>query len=212
MEIKEIQEEEVIGEIYREVSTIERKKRHSAGSGSGNSSQLLDRSQQIKSKRNTAPNITTDKITHKMDIIKPQLAELLHPIENEYDISLKYIQAPILGTTDIKIIYSDKRNEIQSPNNMSLINVPCFFMQSSYCNYQGSLYISGGIELVDSNYPSNVFLKYDVTSNMMQTLPNMPIARANHTMVGKNNFIYFIGGRNTKQCCRYNVVSKLWDI
>jgi hypothetical protein len=80
----------------------------------------------------------------------------------QYYLKKDFILCPIPGTTKIKIVTDDEKDEniltIFFPKD---IGISCFLDNCAHCNYEGKLYISGGIiennEKTNSN--NNIFLR-----------------------------------------------------
>ena len=126
-------------------------------------------------------------------------------------IELPHILAPIRQTNEIKILYLDHSTQTKKITFPVFLSPAYFLEKSAHCNYEGKLYISGGIEIKNSEIPSPSLLKYDLSNDSLIKLSNLITPRFNHTMKTHGNYIYVVGGRNNKSCERYVVSLNKWE-
>lgn len=125
---------------------------------------------------------------------------------------LPFIVSPIPNTNKLKAFYLNKTTSTLQVSFPSLYGTSIFYPNTSHCNYNSSLYISGGIESTTPLTQSSSLFKYDSLSNTLFKLHNMHIPRHNHTMKAHNNIIYAIGGYNTNTCERYIIPTNKWEL
>ena len=125
---------------------------------------------------------------------------------------LPFILSPIPNTNKLKAFYLNKTTSTLQISFPILYGTSVFYPNTSHCNYNSSLYISGGIKSTNPLTPSSSLFKYDSSSNTLFKLQNMHIPRHNHTMKAHNDIIYAIGGYNTNTCERYFIPTNKWEL
>ena len=131
--------------------------------------------------------------------------------ENINDFS--YIMIPLKETNIIKVYRTDNSYETKYITFPKLLSINNFLQGCSHCNYNGILYISGGIYSntnTNTNSSSNLFFSYNYNTNTFTSLESMLTSHVNHSMIGYKGYIYVIGGVNNKHCERYNIKSNKW--
>ena len=137
----------------------------------------------------------------------------------QYFLKKQFILCPILGTNKIKFITEEEKDEsiieINFPKNLGISK---FLKNSSYCNYNKRLYISGGILENDTNSYSNKFYIIDLFQpsldgnyTFISKLSPMKYSRINHSMIGYNDKIYSVGGENNDTVECYNIKTNTWE-
>jgi hypothetical protein len=154
----------------------------------------------------TTTQLSTNKVEKNINIqtIKDEK-------QKQTQIELPHILAPIRQTNEIKILYLDHSTQNKKITFPVFLHPPYFLEKSAHCNYEGKLYISGGIENSQSEKPSSSLLKYDLSNDSLIKLSNLITPRFNHTMKTFGNYIYAVGGRNNKSCERYVVSLNKWE-
>ena len=86
-----------------------------------------------------------------------------------------------------------------------------FVQGGAYCNYENSLYFSGGQDYIKD--AGKLFLLININElgkNAIQ-LPEMKYSHYNHSMIGNKGKIYVIGGYGSNKCEVYDIASKTWN-
>ena len=88
-----------------------------------------------------------------------------------------------------------------------------FPLGGAYCNYENSLYFSGGQDYIKE--ASKLFLsimKNDLNdyNEKAKKLPLMKNSHWNHSMIADKGKIYVIGGYNSNKCEFYDIANKSW--
>ena len=144
----------------------------------------------------------------------------------QYYLKKDFILCPIPGTTKIKIVTDDEKDEniltIFFPKD---IGISCFLDNCAHCNYEGKLYISGGIiennEKTNSN--NNISTNKLFVIDLFQTslegensfiteLSPMSHPRNKHSMIGFGEYIYAVGGENSDTVERYDIKNNTWEL
>ena len=104
---------------------------------------------------------------------------------------------------EIKINFSDFSKEDPIINE--------FPNGGSYCNYENSLYFTGGQEYIKE--AGKLFLSISNTSLVQNAikLPLMKNYHWNHSMIAHKGKIYVIGGYNSNKCEYYDIENKKWN-
>ena len=133
----------------------------------------------------------------------------------EYYLNKEFILCPIPTTNKLKIITSKESDEntisLNFPNNFGISSFLC---DSSYCNHNRKLYISGGG--VDSKLVTNKFFMIDLSNknkkndSYIYELSPMIYSRNNHSMIAKENEIYVVGGDDQNTVEKYNIRENKW--
>lgn len=115
---------------------------------------------------------------------------------------------PFAKTKTVYIITtnSEDKKDIDFP---AISRIKAFYDKASHCNHKNKLYITGG-EGTDGN-PINTFLKYDPSYFNVVVMPKMENARACHSMIGHEDYIYAVGGANTNTAERFNTNTMRWE-
>ena len=130
------------------------------------------------------------------DIKKPtKVVSVIYPYENSNQISYEMENGQKI---DINVAFPS----------LSIIKV--FPEKSSHCNYQGKLYITGGIDPI-SKAETNCALMFEPSYKNVVMIPSMTKARSCHSMIGNEEYIYVVGGYKTNTCEKFNLFSQTWE-
>jgi hypothetical protein len=152
----------------------------------------------------------TSKILEKTQISSNlntlKLAEKKFPIAFMYPVyKTNIIKAAVDKNTvqEIKINFSDFSKEDPIINE--------FPNGGAYCNYENTLYFTGGQEYIKE--AGKLFLSISDTS-LSQTAIKLPLMNNyhwNHSMIAHKGKIYVIGGYNSNKCEYYDIENKSWN-
>ena len=131
---------------------------------------------------------------------------------NDYDIDsdLQYIK-PIQGTNELQI-YEPSNNTIikRKPKNFENIPFNYFLIGCRSIFLYNKLFISGGVD--KENKPTKLFLFYNIQTNTLKCLKEMPTAHAYHSIYYIQNYecIVVIGGESSNNCEVYDLKNECW--
>ena len=135
-------------------------------------------------------------------------------INIEYYLNKEFILCPIPSTKKLKIITAIESDEntisLNFPNNFGFSSFLC---DSSYCNHNRKIYISGG---VDSKFFIKKFFMIDLSNinkkndSYIYELSPMIYSRCNHSMIAQGNEIYAVGGDDSNTVEKYNIRENKW--
>ena len=83
-----------------------------------------------------------------------------------------------------------------------------FLEENSFCNYKNKIYISGGLY---KNNTTTYFIKYDPSYKTVINMSSMNIKKSKHSMIGYDDKIYSIGGKNNNKCEYYDIKEMKWE-
>ena len=167
-------------------------------------------------------DISLEQTNESKKQLNPNIISTENFVNIQYYLKKNFILCPILGTNKLKIITEDEKDEgfisISFPKR---IGISTFLSNSSYCNYNKKLYISGGYlekNNKDTNALSNKLYVIDLFQSSLEgnysfisELPPMTFSRINHSMIGHEDKIYCIGGENNDTVERYDIKSNTWE-
>ena len=167
-------------------------------------------------------DISLEQTNESKKQLNPDIISTENFVNIQYYLKKNFILCPILGTDKLKIITEDEKDEgfisISFPKR---IGISTFLSNSSYCNYNKKLYISGGYlekNNKDTNALSNKLYVIDLFQSSLEgnysfisELPPMTFSRINHSMIGHEDKIYCIGGENNDTVERYDIKSNTWE-
>ena len=126
-------------------------------------------------------------------------------------INKEYILAPIHQTNYIKLITSDEDAKIiplKFPNNLEINE---FLRDSSYCNHNKNLYITGGISNNKKKTDISLLVNLNLKENQIIKLSSMNYIRSGHSMISYDNYLFAVGGENQSSVERYNISDNIWE-
>lgn len=138
------------------------------------------------------------KIPSKDDtnIKKPtKVVSVIYPYENSNQISYEMENGQKIDTN------------VEFP---SLSRIKVFPEKSAHCNYQGTLYITGGTNPIDKT-EINYALKFEPSYKNVVMISSMTKNRSCHSMIGNEDYIYAIGGYKTNTCEKFNLSTQTWE-
>ena len=114
----------------------------------------------------------------------------------------------IKGAIDKNTVQEIKINFSEFEAGDPLINE--FPNGGAYCNYDNSLYFTGGQEYIKD--ASKVFLSIQKNVHFQNAtkLPLMKNSHWNHSMIANKDKIYVIGGYNSNKCEVYDMTTQTW--
>ena len=137
--------------------------------------------------------------TEKNDIIKEEQVEYIgKPFSNPFEIYIFEIGKKIIK----KIKYGTEKAR--------KLELDKFGIDSSYCNGNNYLFISGGIDPINKK-EINLFWIFDLKKNSPKNIINMPLTKKNHSMIYINKKVYIIGG-NDGQTMYYDTIKENIEI
>ena len=86
-----------------------------------------------------------------------------------------------------------------------------FVQGGAYCNYENSLYFSGGQDYIKDAGKSFFLININELGKNAIKLPDMKYSHSNHSMIGNKGKIYVIGGFGSNKCEVYDIASKTWN-
>ena len=86
-----------------------------------------------------------------------------------------------------------------------------FFQGGAYCNYENSLYITGGKDYIKDAGKSFIYINVKDMGKKANQLPEMKFSHSNHSMIGNKGKLYVIGGINSNKCEVYDIASQTWS-
>ena len=86
-----------------------------------------------------------------------------------------------------------------------------FVQGGAYCNYENSLYFSGGQDYIKDVGKSFFLININELGKNAIKLPDMKYSHSNHSMIGNKGKIYVIGGFGSNKCEVYDIASKTWN-
>ena len=88
-----------------------------------------------------------------------------------------------------------------------------FPQNGAFCNYDKSLYFTGGQETQKG--VGKIFLKVSISQNdssvKLAKLPSMIYSHWNHSMISNGNYIFVVGGYNSNKCEYFNLKTLKWE-
>ena len=120
------------------------------------------------------------------------------------------IMTPIKQTNSVKVMLEDGTLETKQAKFPLMVGTNNFYISSAHCNLNGTLYVTGGVEIKGSTASSSTLFKFDYDSKSIIRLTNMLIPRHNHTMISSGDYLYVVGGYNNNSAERYNIKTNLW--
>ena len=85
-----------------------------------------------------------------------------------------------------------------------------FFQGGAYCNYENSLYITGGKDYIKDAGKSFIYINTKELGQNAKKLPEMKFSHSNHSMIGNKGKLYVIGGINSNKCEVFDIASQTW--
>ena len=86
-----------------------------------------------------------------------------------------------------------------------------FVQGGAYCNYENSLYITGGQEFVKDAGKSFIVIRNNDPSKNAIKFPDMKYSHWNHSMIADKGKIYVIGGYGSNKCEVFDISSNSWS-
>lgn len=86
-----------------------------------------------------------------------------------------------------------------------------FAQGGAYCNYENSLYFSGGQDYIKDAGKLFFLININDFGKNAIKLPDMKYSHYNHSMIGNKGKIYVIGGYCSNKCEVYDIASKTWS-
>lgn len=113
------------------------------------------------------------------------------------------------GTRSI-VGYNERTEEIfeNEFSQKEILGLDNFLAWSSLANYQGRLYITGGIK---DEEPTNFAHIYIAKNNKLLALPPLPSNRANHSSVIQNGYLFVAGGTNNRSVDYFDLNHYRWS-
>ena len=134
----------------------------------------------------------------------------------EYYLNKEFILCPIPTTNKLKIITAIESDEntisLNFPNNFGISSFLC---NSSYCNHNRKIYISGGIDskfFVKKFFMIDLSNKNKINDSYIYELSPMIYSRYNHSMIAQGNEIYVVGGEYSNTVEKYNIRENKWTV
>ena len=115
----------------------------------------------------------------------------------------------IKGAIDKNSVQEIKINFSEFANEDPVINE--FPNGGAYCNYENSLYFTGGQDYIKAAGKLFLSISKNILSQNAKKLPLMRYSHWNHSMIADKDKIYVIGGYNSKKCEIYDITSKTWS-
>ena len=84
----------------------------------------------------------------------------------------------------------------------------------AFCNFEKSLYFTGGQETqkgVGKIFLRITMSKTDLSAHLI-SLPSMIYSHCNHSIISDQNYVFVIGGYNSNKCEYFNLKALKWDI
>ena len=123
---------------------------------------------------------------------------------------------PIIKTNKIKAAYNAEQCEdyeidfYKAFNNNKEFSLKEFPEGGSYCNSWGYLFFSGGKEFLKGL--GKIFLRICIDNNITKIvkMPSMNNNHYNHSMISDKNYIFAVGGYNSKKVEYYDMKKLMW--
>ena len=183
-------------------------------------SEIIKKENKNKDSNNSIINVNNNEVNNEIrkEIIKNEENKSFEEYNNE-DNSFFLFMAPIFNTNEIIGVFEDETtgqieidfDQIFGDNEFIYLNE--FTQGGAFCNFKNNLFITGGQEKQIGI--GKLFLKLIISKRNYQIklfkMPFMNYCHWNHSMIGKDKYIFVIGGYNSNKCEYFNLVSLKWE-
>ena len=121
----------------------------------------------------------------------------------------KYIAYPIETKNELVILdCNTEQYEKKKVNFPIFTNYQYFISYCAHCNYNNTLYITGG--KVKEGQESYSLIRITLPSFEVHFMNPMKNSRFKHSMIACNGYLYAIGGNNNCTCEQYDIENNSW--
>ena len=135
-------------------------------------------------------------------------APIQNSIQNQNNPSITFMY-PVFKTNILKGAID--KNTVRENKITFNGEVAEFAQGGAYCNYENSLYFSGGQDYIKDAGKLLFLININDFGKNAIKLPDMKYSHYNHSMIGNKGKIYVIGGYCSNKCEVYDIASKTWS-
>ena len=135
-------------------------------------------------------------------------APIQNSIQNQNNPSITFMY-PVFKTNILKGAID--KNTVRENKITFNGEVAEFAQGGAYCNYENSLYFSGGQDYIKDAGKLFFLININDFGKNAIKLPDMKYSHYNHSMIGNKGKIYVIGGYCSNKCEVYDIASKTWS-